>query len=240
MPYKDPERRRAAAREAMRRWYQRHKETLRPVRRQRDRARYAANRESALSAKRDRYASDPEFAEQIRASNRAWYERNRDARREYRRRYRLEHGDRMRAQERARERRKYAEDPRAVLDYYKQWRQRNLAKARAYVRASGIKRRAASLGQHFTAAEWLALVETYGSRCAYCGLLCERLEADHRVPLCRGGSNLIENILPACKGCNRRKYKRTEDEFRAVLAAERAAAEARSRATDSDGRAAER
>jgi 5-methylcytosine-specific restriction endonuclease McrA len=40
------------------------------------------------------------------------------------------------------------------------------------------------------------------------------------VPLCRGGSNEISNILPACRHCNRRKHRKTEEEFRALLAAE--------------------
>jgi 5-methylcytosine-specific restriction endonuclease McrA len=41
------------------------------------------------------------------------------------------------------------------------------------------------------------------------------------VPLARGGTNWIENILPACRVCNARKHLLTEDEFRARLAAER-------------------
>ncbi|HEY8807173.1 MAG TPA: HNH endonuclease, partial [Candidatus Limnocylindria bacterium] len=45
------------------------------------------------------------------------------------------------------------------------------------------------------------------------------IEADHRAPLSRGGRNTIENILPACRSCNRRKRTKTEDEFRTWLAA---------------------
>jgi len=73
----------------------------------------------------------------------------------------------------------------------------------------------------FTVAEWRALVEVWGGRCAYCG---ERapLEVDHRVPLARGGNNSIDNILPACGRCNRRKHAMSEREFRARLAAEKA------------------
>lgn len=36
------------------------------------------------------------------------------------------------------------------------------------------------------------------------------------MPLCRGGSNATENILPACPPCNTRKHTLTEDEFRAL------------------------
>jgi hypothetical protein len=38
--------------------------------------------------------------------------------------------------------------------------------------------------------------------------------------LARGGTNYIENILPACRRCNTRKRLLTEEEFRARLAAE--------------------
>ncbi|HJW48619.1 MAG TPA: HNH endonuclease signature motif containing protein [Candidatus Limnocylindria bacterium] len=223
MPYRDPEKRRAAAREATRRWYQRNKELIRPARRQKDRERYAANRDSVLSAKRQRYASDAAFAESVRAQNSAWYGRNREKRREYNRRYRQEHGDELRARDRERNRRTYAQDPRAALDYYKKWRLRNLERARAYVRVANNKRRAAAAGTHFTFEEWDALLVEHAGRCAYCGSP-ERIEADHRIPLDRGGSNDIGNILPACRHCNRRKHRRTEEEFRALLQAERASA----------------
>lgn len=223
MPYKDPEKRRAATRAAVRRYRQRNKERIAPARRQRDRERYAANRALVLSAKRERYASDSGFAARVRSSNRAWYERNRDRRRESKRRYYIEHATELRASQRKRNRQRYAENPRAALDYYKQWRQRNLERARAYSRVAGHKRRAASAGTHFTFVEWQALLKQHVGRCAYCGST-ERIEADHRIPLDRGGSNEISNILPACRHCNRRKHCKTEEEFRALLADERAAA----------------
>jgi 5-methylcytosine-specific restriction endonuclease McrA len=145
---------------------------------------------------------------------------NREKRRAYYIRYRQEHGDEVRARERERDRRRYAQNPRAQLDYYQAWRRRNLERARNYVRVSGNKRRAASAGEHFTFEEWEALVVEHAGHCAYCGST-ERIEADHRTRLCRGGSNLIANVLPACRHCNRRKHRRTEEEFRALLQSER-------------------
>src|SRR5687767_9479541 len=116
MPYRDPDKRRAAGRAAVRRWQQRHGTEYAPRRRELDRLRYAANRESVLAAKRERYATDPLFAERVRSANRDWYERHRDARRESKRRYYVENVDELRASGRARNRRKYAKNPRAALD----------------------------------------------------------------------------------------------------------------------------
>jgi 5-methylcytosine-specific restriction endonuclease McrA len=79
--------------------------------------------------------------------------------------------------------------------------------------------REANAAGSFSAAEWLELVARYSGRCAYCGAQGP-LQQDHRIPLARGGSNGIENILPACGRCNRRKHLMTEEEFRARVAAE--------------------
>lgn len=38
-------------------------------------------------------------------------------------------------------------------------------------------------------------------------------EADHRIPLARGGSNGIENIVISCGPCNRRKWMKMPSEF---------------------------
>ncbi|MGH2377999.1 MAG: HNH endonuclease signature motif containing protein [Candidatus Limnocylindria bacterium] len=86
------------------------------------------------------------------------------------------------------------------------------------VRAIRHRRRAreASAEGSFTWAEWVELVERHGQRCAYCGS-DGPLHADHRVPLCRGGPNAIENILPGCRSCNLRKFTSTEAEFRERL-----------------------
>ena len=72
----------------------------------------------------------------------------------------------------------------------------------------------------YTAKEWLELVARYNGRCAYDGAPGP-LQPDHRIPLARGGTNDIGNILPACGRCNRRKHLMTDQEFRARLDEER-------------------
>jgi 5-methylcytosine-specific restriction endonuclease McrA len=215
------EKRKREARERTRRWRERHPEYAERSR-QRRRDWYQRNRSEALARNKERrralYAENPE---PIRVRNRAWYQRNKEQRHEYYlRRKAAEPADRRRQRERERTRRRYLSAPAAWLARQKEWRQRNPEKARAYVRSSHSKRRDASKGDSFSTAQWLALLAYHGGRCAYCGSDI-RIEIDHRVPLIRGGTITIENILPACRSCNRRKNRKTEDEFRAMLQRER-------------------
>lgn len=52
----------------------------------------------------------------------------------------------------------------------------------------------------------------FGNKCVACGAT-ERLEADHNIPLARGGSNWASNIVPLCKPCNISKHTKTLREF---------------------------
>lgn len=75
-------------------------------------------------------------------------------------------------------------------------------------------REARRLGTH-TNSEWVALCRAYGGTCHYCGTKRPRggLTKDHRIPVSRGGSDAIDNIVPACKPCNSEKSTLTETEF---------------------------
>jgi len=149
-----------------------------------------------------------------RAYGREWMKRNPEKARAGMQRWRALHPEEHRAESRAR---------------YARHTDRLKAQIAAYhrahpdiVRAKREKHRALRKGAagFFTAEEWQQLVIEYDHGCNYCGVIGP-LEQDHRVPLARGGTNWIENILPACRGCNARKHLLTEDEFRARLAAER-------------------
>jgi 5-methylcytosine-specific restriction endonuclease McrA len=51
------------------------------------------------------------------------------------------------------------------------------------------------------------------STCQYCGALAEDGEPDHVLPLSRGGTDSINNLVWACKSCNRSKKDKTPDEW---------------------------
>lgn len=81
----------------------------------------------------------------------------------------------------------------------------------AHYAASRRARKFQNGGSH-TLQEWREKVTEYGNRCAYCRLE-KPLERDHVVPLTRGGSDDITNIVPACRTCNARKHTRTATEY---------------------------
>lgn len=60
--------------------------------------------------------------------------------------------------------------------------------------------------------EWLDKCALLGNVCIYCGE-AKPLTVDHKIPLTRGGTNNIENIVPACASCNSRKGTKTAREF---------------------------
>jgi 5-methylcytosine-specific restriction endonuclease McrA len=64
-----------------------------------------------------------------------------------------------------------------------------------------------------TAEEWQVLCSAWGGRCAYCSCDPQRPVIEHVVPICRGGRTTLENIVPSCNPCNRRKGTKSLDEF---------------------------
>jgi 5-methylcytosine-specific restriction endonuclease McrA len=151
--------------------------------------------------------------ERIREYLRGWRQRNREKLRDYSARYRLEHHDRELAKSR-----KYH---RLNAEYRRQgsaeWRRKNPDR-HAFLSAARRARELNAVGSH-TYAEWRAMVALFEGRCAYCGRLGP-LTRDHVIPLARGGSNSIGNILPCCRTCNGRKSVAELGEFRARLARE--------------------
>jgi hypothetical protein len=60
--------------------------------------------------------------------------------------------------------------------------------------------------------EWLRVLEQYEFRCFYCDSR-DDLWIDHLTPLSEGGNNTVANVVPACEACNRRKARRTLEQF---------------------------
>jgi 5-methylcytosine-specific restriction endonuclease McrA len=122
--------------------------------------------------------------EQSIATTRAWQAANDEAWRETKRQWGLANRDRKRD---------------ALREFYR----RNPLAVTVY----GNRRRAAKLANSRTAGptprDLSRLINRFHGCCAYCGIRPDTtLHIDHVVPLARGGSNDLGNLLPACADCN--------------------------------------
>lgn len=54
-------------------------------------------------------------------------------------------------------------------------------------------------------------VTSEGENCVYCGKPAETV--DHIVPICKGGQDIVENLVPCCKSCNSSKTKKDLVDF---------------------------
>lgn len=68
-------------------------------------------------------------------------------------------------------------------------------------------------GPTHTDKDWRRLLARYDGKCAYC-LERPAEHRDHIIPISRGGTDAIGNIVPACGSCNSSKYDRLPIEFR--------------------------
>lgn len=98
---------------------------------------------------------------------------------------------------------------RQQLEYYQRNKTKRIASASFY--AAVRRARLAGAKGTFTELQWLARLEYYGCRCAYCHVELDRNSAtiDHAIPISRGGTNWPSNLVPACLRCNIRKGNRT-------------------------------
>ena len=146
----------------------------------------------------------------IKLSKAAWYQANRE---------------RLIAKVEARYEAKKAEVLAYQANYYVEHTDKVKANVLAYRAANPEKkalhdnrrrvRKAGNGGTH-TAAEWREKCQVLGNVCFYCGE-AKPLTRDHIIPLARGGTDDITNLVPACRSCNSRKHIQTAQEFHARI-----------------------
>lgn len=100
-----------------------------------------------------------------------------------------------------------------------QYQHEHREKLRPSKRAALVRYRArlASAEGSWTAKQFQDLCEAVEHCCYYCGVQTDNLTVDHYIPLSRGGTNWIENIVPACPACNYSKQDRTGEEYLILL-----------------------
>ena len=102
----------------------------------------------------------------------------------------------------------------------KKWVEEHKDQARLYYRRHSSNRRAAARNSHssYTLQDILNLKKAQRGKCYWCrNNYGPSFEIDHVWPLSKGGSNGPENIVIACKPCNRKKRNLTPSEWAGVL-----------------------
>jgi 5-methylcytosine-specific restriction endonuclease McrA len=81
----------------------------------------------------------------------------------------------------------------------------------AQKRSSHIRRAKVQDAGTYTNEQWQERLAEYNYCCAYCykPFPVNELTVDHMQPISRGGTNTIDNLVPACKPCNSRKKDKT-------------------------------
>ena len=134
--------------------------------------------------------------------NRKYREAHRDELVEYSRKWHSENREYMRQY--------HIDNRERRLNYYNEWKLSNRDKRRATEQAR--RARKMNAGGSFTDKEWQAKLEEFEGRCAYCPGEAEHI--DHIVPVSKGGTSFIWNLIPACASCNLSKRDRSLEEWR--------------------------
>jgi len=123
---------------------------------------------------------------------------------------------------------KYNYNLKKLLAYQKEWRSKNPRKEKAkrdryyskpkskeLAKMRANKRRLLKLGlsTSHTIKEWEEKKKEFGYSCAYCGKYALCLTKDHIIPLTKGGTDSIENIVPACEHFNKSKGIKDVSDF---------------------------
>ena len=97
-------------------------------------------------------------------------------------------------------------------DKIKEYRENNKDKMKGYVH----KRRALELGNggSYTKAQWLDTLEYFDYKCAYTGeCIKHNCHVEHIVPLSKGGTSYIWNLVPSTASANLSKQNRDMEEW---------------------------
>ena len=99
-----------------------------------------------------------------------------------------------------------------VAKHHSKWRKEVYKPREVELRIARHAAKYGSVGFH-TSKDFEKLLRRYNGKCAYCGEN-DATDRDHVIPLSKGGSNYIGNILPACRICNSSKKERLLSHWR--------------------------
>lgn len=175
-------------------------------------ARYWAKREEILAKQRETLAS---MTDEEHEKHRTYFN-------QYMATYRVDNAERLRQtskesrdrnkeERNKRAREKHAANPDVKRNRDKKWRKNNPEKVRAKTTANRLNRRIKGC-KRLKPSEVLAVKEKAGGICYYCDC-ANPTDVEHMLPVCRGGTNDLSNLVMSCHRCNARKGKMTAEEF---------------------------
>lgn len=107
----------------------------------------------------------------------------------------------------------YLKNKEVIIQKVKVWNKNHPKQRSKYmIVVNAVRRGRKKNNGGFTSKEWQSLILKNNSCCFYCGKN-EKMTIDHFIPLSKGGSNYITNIVPACKSCNTAKGSLMPDIF---------------------------
>lgn len=148
------------------------------------------NRQKILDRDRAYYSSNREYR---KAWQREWNKNNSEHRREYGK------------QDYLKNRERYLASAKAWASENSEARESHRSKRKASLRSAGVYK--------FTGRDWIRVQRRFGMKCSYCGS-AEKLTQDHVVPVSRGGTHSVGNIVPCCGSCNSSKGNKLLVEWR--------------------------
>jgi 5-methylcytosine-specific restriction endonuclease McrA len=103
-------------------------------------------------------------------------------------------------------RRWYHADPSRAYERVKKWREKNHERRLEHASRSAAVRtaRKRSNGGSISTQQWEEIKAKQDGKCFDCGLV-RKLQLGHLVPISRGGSSDVSNIVGQCGTCNRKQ-----------------------------------
>jgi len=168
---------------------------------------------------------DPEFVEKQLNWAKAWIANNQERVKERKKQYRKENKDAIKKytkkyneENRERNRINCKEYNEKNKQYISKQRKQHREENREEIINREHKKRAKirNLEHSLTTKQWRQCLKHFNNSCAYCGLTDKEnmqkyekaLEQDHFIPIANNGEYTINNIIPACRGCNASKRDR--------------------------------
>lgn len=150
-----------------------------------------------------------EHIDEIRQQQREYSARNAEKKRETARRWYRDNPDRAKQLRRA----TYSRDRLHWIAKTKEWKQANRERANRSDNQSIHRRRARMRVNGVFDIRPIEIARLYRQACAYCGSR-ESIQLDHVIPIARGGTHSIGNLISACSSCNASKGSLTITEWR--------------------------